>query len=279
MSGVMVRGSGMAWDLRRAQPYECYDEFEFQIPVGKNGDCYDRYLVRMDEMRQSAASSDQACHKLGRRRAGRLLARGKLTPPKRAEMKTSMEALIHHFQTLYRGLPRAAGESLCPLSKPRRASLASIWWRTGPTNPIKRQDPRAGLSCICRRWTTCATGHQLADVVGDHRLAGRRVRGESTGERASLRPLRFSSSRRCGIVTVLILRLALAFAVSGVILEDGHGPGHASPRIPAAGHGRSATPAFAVLAVGPHALSATCWLIACLVRGLRLCHAVLPTWV
>lgn len=92
-SGVMVRGSGLAWDLRRAQPYECYDEFDFQIPVGKNGDCYDRYLVRMQEMRESLKIIQQAIVKL-RETKGDVLARGKLTPPSRADMKTSMEALI-----------------------------------------------------------------------------------------------------------------------------------------------------------------------------------------
>ena len=81
-SGVMVRGSGLAWDLRRAQPYECYDEFEFQIPVGKNGDCYDRYLVRMEEMRQSVAIIRQAIEKL-KFETGPVLAEGKLCPPRR----------------------------------------------------------------------------------------------------------------------------------------------------------------------------------------------------
>ena len=104
-SGVMVRGSGLAWDLRRAQPYECYDEFEFMIPVGKNGDCFDRYLCRMQEMRESTSIIRQALEKL-RKEPGDVLARGKLTPPKRAEMKTSMEALIHHFK-LYTEIGRA----------------------------------------------------------------------------------------------------------------------------------------------------------------------------
>ena len=92
-SGVMVRGSGLAWDLRRSQPYECYDEFDFKVPVGKNGDCYDRYLVRMEEMRQSLHIIKQAIEKLLVER-GDILARGKITPPRRAEMKGSMEALI-----------------------------------------------------------------------------------------------------------------------------------------------------------------------------------------
>ena len=86
-SGVMVRGSGMAWDLRRAQPYECYDEFEFDIPVGKNGDCYDRYLCRMQEMRESLKIIQQAIKKL-ENTTGDVLARGKLTPPNRTDMKT-----------------------------------------------------------------------------------------------------------------------------------------------------------------------------------------------
>ena len=85
-SGVMVRGSGLAWDLRRAQPYECYNEFDFEIPVGNNGDCYDRYLVRMEEMRQSVAIIRQAIEKLNFE-DGPVLAQGKLCPPRRVEMK------------------------------------------------------------------------------------------------------------------------------------------------------------------------------------------------
>ena len=88
-SGVMVRGSGLAWDLRRAQPYECYNEFEFQVPIGKNGDCYDRYLVRMEEMRQSLKIISQTIEKL-KLESGDVLSRGKLSPPKRNEMKKSM---------------------------------------------------------------------------------------------------------------------------------------------------------------------------------------------
>ena len=100
MSGVMARSAGLAWDLRRAQPYECYDEFDFQIPIGKNGDCYDRFLMRMEEMRQSTKIMQQALAKLREPDAQTdILARGKLTPPDRGDMKRSMEALIHHWNT------------------------------------------------------------------------------------------------------------------------------------------------------------------------------------
>lgn len=85
-SGVMVRGSGLAWDLRRSQPYECYDEFDFKIPIGKNGDCYDRYLCRLAEMRESNKIIRQALEKLTHT-PGDVLSRGKVTPPPRVEMK------------------------------------------------------------------------------------------------------------------------------------------------------------------------------------------------
>jgi len=119
-SGVMVRGSGLAWDLRRAQPYECYDEFAFQIPVGKNGDCYDRYLVRMAEMRESVKIIRQAIEKLRAPEGqGDILARGKITPPKRGEMKTSMEALIHHFKLYTEGFHVPAGEVYAAVEAPK----------------------------------------------------------------------------------------------------------------------------------------------------------------
>src|SRR5690606_15932829 len=102
-SGVMVRGSGMAWDLRRSQPYECYDEFDFQIPVGRNGDCYDRYLIRMEEMRHSVRIMRQSIDKLRAEPAGDVMARGKLAPPRRGDMKRDMESLIHHFKLYTEG--------------------------------------------------------------------------------------------------------------------------------------------------------------------------------
>ncbi|TXJ30282.1 MAG: NADH-quinone oxidoreductase subunit D, partial [Afipia sp.] len=98
-SGVMVRGSGIAWDLRKSQPYECYAEMEFDVPVGKNGDCWDRYLCRVEEMKQSVRIMEQCIHKLRNCPGEPVLAEDhKITPPRRGEMKRSMEALIHHFK-------------------------------------------------------------------------------------------------------------------------------------------------------------------------------------
>ena len=104
-SGVMVRGSGVAWDLRKSQPYECYDRLEFDIPIGKNGDCYDRYLVRMDEMRQSIRIMKQCVALLNSPEGKGPVSStdGKVVPPKRGEMKQSMEALIHHFKLYTEG--------------------------------------------------------------------------------------------------------------------------------------------------------------------------------
>src|SRR3546814_2282568 len=92
----MLRGSGVAWDLRKAQPYDVYDKMDFDIPIGKNGDCYDRYLVRVEEMRQSLKIIRQCIEQMPDGPV--LTADGKIAPPRRAEMKRSMEALIHHFK-------------------------------------------------------------------------------------------------------------------------------------------------------------------------------------
>src|SRR5579871_4582123 len=98
-SGVMVRGSGAAWDLRKAQPYECYEEMDFDIPVGKHGDNYDRQVIRMEEMRQATKIMQQCVEKLmSANGQGPVHVKGKVAPPSRAEMKQSMEALIHHFK-------------------------------------------------------------------------------------------------------------------------------------------------------------------------------------
>ena len=95
-SGVMLRGSGVPWDLRKSQPYECYDQLEFKIPIGKNGDCYDRYLCRIEEMRESVRIINQCLDKIPKGPIKTM--DGKISPPPKKEIKESMEALIHHFK-------------------------------------------------------------------------------------------------------------------------------------------------------------------------------------
>ena len=161
-SGVMVRGSGLAWDLRRAQPYECYDEFEFQIPVGKNGDCYDRYLCRMEEMRQSVSIIHQAISKL-KIEKGDILSRGKLTPPKRAEMKTSMEALIHHFKLYTEGFHVPEGEVYACVEAPK--GEFGVYLVSDGTNKPYRAKIRAPGYPHLQAMDHISRGHQLADVA------------------------------------------------------------------------------------------------------------------
>jgi NADH-quinone oxidoreductase subunit D len=161
-SGVMVRGSGMAWDLRRAQPYECYDEFDFQIPVGKNGDCYDRYLCRMEEMRQSVSIIRQACEKL-RVEKGDIMARGKMTPPTRGEMKTSMEALIHHFKLYTEGFHVPAGEVYAAVEAPK--GEFGVYLVADGSNKPYRAKLRAPGYLHLQAMDHVTVGHQLADVA------------------------------------------------------------------------------------------------------------------
>jgi NADH-quinone oxidoreductase subunit D len=163
-SGVMARGSGLAWDLRRAQPYELYDEFEFLIPTGTNGDCYDRYLVRMEEMRQSVSIMQQAIVKL-REPAGRgdVLARGKLTPPKRGDMKTSMEALIHHFKLYTEGFRVPAGETYAAVEAPK--GEFGVYLVSDGTNKPYRAKLRAPGYLHLQAMDHVSRGHQLADVA------------------------------------------------------------------------------------------------------------------
>lgn len=160
-SGVMVRGSGLAWDLRRSQPYECYDEFDFKVPVGKNGDCYDRYLCRMAEMRESTSIIRQAIAKL-RVEKGDILARGKITPPKRAEMKRSMEALIHHFKLYTEGFHVPAGEVYAAVEAPK--GEFGVYLVADGTNKPYRAKIRAPGYMHLQSMDYICKGHQLADV-------------------------------------------------------------------------------------------------------------------
>ncbi|ATX66335.1 NADH-quinone oxidoreductase subunit D [Roseinatronobacter bogoriensis] len=163
-SGVMVRGSGLAWDLRRAQPYECYDEFDFKIPVGKNGDCYDRYLCRMAEMRESVSIMQQAIEKLREPEGqGDVLARGKITPPPRGEMKTSMEALIHHFKLYTEGFHVPAGEVYAAVEAPK-GEFGVYLVADGSNRPYRAKIRAPGYMHL-QSMDYVAKGHQLADVA------------------------------------------------------------------------------------------------------------------
>jgi len=163
-SGVMVRGSGLAWDLRRAQPYECYDEFDFQIPTGVNGDCYDRYLVRMEEMRQSTYIIQQAIEKLRAPEGqGDVLARGKITPPSRTAMKTDMESLIHHFKLYTEGFHVPAGEVYCAVEAPK--GEFGVYLVADGSNKPYRAKLRAPGYLHLQAMDYVAKGHQLADVA------------------------------------------------------------------------------------------------------------------
>ncbi len=162
-SGVMARGSGLAWDLRRSQPYECYDEFDFKIATAKNGDCFDRYLVRMAEMEQSTSIIRQAVAKL-REPAARtdILARGKLTPPTRGDMKTSMESLIHHFKLYTEGFHVPAGEVYAAVEAPK--GEFGVYLVADGTNKPYRAKIRAPGFLHLQALDYMCKGHQLADV-------------------------------------------------------------------------------------------------------------------
>ncbi len=161
-SGVMVRGSGAAWDLRKSQPYECYNELNFDIPVGKNGDCYDRYLIRMEEMRQSVSLMQQCCHKL-RDQGGPISAiNQKIVPPKRSEMKRSMEALIHHFKLYTEGYHVPEGEVYAAVEAPK--GEFGVYLVSDGTNKPYRCKIRAPGFAHLQAMDFLCRGHMLADV-------------------------------------------------------------------------------------------------------------------
>ncbi|TVQ53099.1 MAG: NADH-quinone oxidoreductase subunit D [Rhodobacteraceae bacterium] len=161
-SGVMVRGSGWAWDLRRAQPYECYDEFDFLIPVGKHGDCYDRYLCRMEEMRESVKIMRQAVEKLAQCQGEDVLHRGKIGPPRRGDMKTSMEALIHHFKLYTEGFHVPEGEIYAAVEAPK-GEFGVYLVADGTNRPYRAKIRAPGFPHLAAL-DHIGVGHQLADV-------------------------------------------------------------------------------------------------------------------
>jgi NADH-quinone oxidoreductase subunit D len=163
-SGVMVRGSGAAWDLRKAQPYECYAEMDFDIPIGKNGDCYDRYLIRMEEMRQSVRIMRQCIAKL-RAPDGQgpvMVQDNKIAPPRRGEMKRSMEALIHHFKLYTEGVHVPAGEIYVAVEAPK-GEFGVYLVADGSNKPYKCKIRAPGFAHLQAMDFICR-GHLLADI-------------------------------------------------------------------------------------------------------------------
>ena len=159
-SGVMVRGSGLAWDLRRSQPYEVYSELDFKIPLGKNGDCYDRYLCRVEEMYESVKIMQQCLEKMPE---GPVMTQdNKFVPPRRSEMKQSMEALIHHFKLYTEGVHVPAGEVYCAVEAPK--GEFGVYLVSDGSNKPYRVKLRARGFAPLAAMDYLNRGHMLADV-------------------------------------------------------------------------------------------------------------------
>ena len=159
-SGVMLRGSGVPWDLRKSQTYECYSKFDFDIPIGKNGDCYDRYLCRIEEMRESLKIINQCIKTMP---SGPVKSvDGKISPPKRTEIKQSMEALIHHFKLVSEGYRVPEGEIYVPVEAPK-GELGVFLISDGSNKPYKCKIRAPGFSHL-QAMDYLIKGHMLADV-------------------------------------------------------------------------------------------------------------------
>src|ERR1700756_5794702 len=161
-SGLMVRGSGIPWDLRRTQPYECYSDFEFDVPLGVNGDCYDRYLCRMEEMRQSTKIMKEAALRLQKTPGLVLSDDHKISPPRRGEMKRSMEALIHHFKLYTEGYRTPAGDIYAAVEAPK--GEFGVYLVSDGTNKPYRCKIRAPGFPHLQAMDWMNRGHMLADV-------------------------------------------------------------------------------------------------------------------
>jgi len=162
-SGPNLRASGIAWDLRKAQPYDAYAEMDFDIPVGKHGDCYDRYLIRMIEMRESVKIIHQCIDKMpdGPCKSEN----NKVTPPARADMKQSMEALIHHFKLFTEGMHVPAGETYTAVEAPK--GEFGVYLVSDGTNKPYRCKIRAPGFAHLQAMDFLSKGHMLADVVAN----------------------------------------------------------------------------------------------------------------
>ena len=159
-SGVMLRSVGVPWDLRRAQPYECYNDLEFQIPIGHNGDNYDRYLIRMEEMRQATKIMRQCIEKMPG--GPSVVPNNKVVPPRRGEMKRSMEALIHHFKLYTEGYHVPAGETYAAVEAPK--GEFGVYLVSDGSNRPYRCKIRAPSFAHLQAIDYMCRGHMLADI-------------------------------------------------------------------------------------------------------------------
>lgn len=162
-TGPMLRGSGIIWDLRKKQPYEVYDKLDFDIPIGKNGDCYDRYLVRMAEMRESNKIIKQCIQWLKANSGPVMVDDHKVAPPKRSEMKLGMEELIHHFKLFTEGMPVPIGEIYQAVEHPK-GEFGIYIISDGANKPYRLKIRAAGFAHLAAL-DEMARGHMIADVV------------------------------------------------------------------------------------------------------------------
>ena len=162
-SGVMLRGSGIEWDLRKTQPYAVYDCVDFDIPVGVNGDCYDRYLVRIEEMRQSNRIIKQCIDWLRQNPGPVITQNRKIAPPPRVTMKTDMEALIHHFKLFTEGFHVPPGETYAAVEHPK-GEFGIYLVSDGANKPYRLKIRAAGFAHLSAM-DELAKGHMIADVV------------------------------------------------------------------------------------------------------------------
>jgi len=162
-TGPMLRGSGIEWDLRKKQPYEVYDRLDFDIPVGVNGDCYDRYLVRVEELRQSNRIVRQCVDWLRRNPGPVMLDNYKVVPPKRETMKADMEALIHHFKLFTEGYCVPAGDAYAAVEHPK-GEFGVYLISDGANKPYRMKIRAPGFAHMAAL-DEMARGHMIADVV------------------------------------------------------------------------------------------------------------------
>ncbi len=162
-SGPMLRGSGIAWDLRKKQPYEVYANLDFDIPVGVNGDCYDRYLVRVEEMRQSNRLIKQCVDWLKANPGPVMVDDRKIAPPRRIEMKDDMESLIHHFKLFTEGYTVPEGEAYAAVEHPK-GEFGVYLVSDGSNKPYRLKVRAPGFSHLASL-NEMVAGHMLADVV------------------------------------------------------------------------------------------------------------------